>query len=61
MSAVGDRVSTDPGGLFRFGTFQADIIKGELYRNGEKVRLQEKPFKFLAVLLSHPGENRHPR
>ncbi len=39
----------------RFGVFEADLGAGELRRNGVKVRLQDLPFRVLAVLLSRPG------
>jgi TolB-like protein/DNA-binding winged helix-turn-helix (wHTH) protein len=39
-----------------FGTFDLDIETGELRRNGLKLKLQEKPFQMLAMLLEHPGE-----
>jgi DNA-binding winged helix-turn-helix (wHTH) protein len=39
-----------------FGQFSADLASGELYRNGRRVALQEKPFRILAMLLEHPGE-----
>ena len=42
--------------LVRFGVFEADIRAGELRRNGAKVRLQDLPFRALALLLSRPGE-----
>jgi DNA-binding winged helix-turn-helix (wHTH) protein len=40
----------------RFGVFEADLSAGELRRNGVKVRLQDLPFRALALLLSRPGE-----
>jgi TolB-like protein/Tfp pilus assembly protein PilF len=40
----------------RFGDFQADLLSGELRKNGHKVRLQSQPFQLLAVLLERPGE-----
>ena len=40
----------------RFGVFEADLPAGELRRNGVKVRLQDLPFRALALLLSRPGE-----
>jgi len=40
----------------RFGVFEADLRSGELRRNGVKVRLQDLPFRALALLLSRPGE-----
>jgi cholera toxin transcriptional activator len=39
-----------------FGLFEADPCSGELYRRGRRVPLQEKPFRFLAMLLERPGE-----
>jgi len=39
-----------------FGLFEADLSAGELYRNGRRVALQEKPFRILALLLQRPGE-----
>jgi eukaryotic-like serine/threonine-protein kinase len=40
----------------RFGEFEADVSAGELYKNGERVRIQEQPFQVLAALLERPGE-----
>lgn len=45
-----------PPALVRFGVFEADLRAGELRRNGTKVRLQDLPFRMLALLLSRPGE-----
>ena len=45
-----------PTTLHRFGLFEADLRAGELRRNGVKVRLQDLPFRALALLLTHPGE-----
>jgi TolB-like protein/DNA-binding winged helix-turn-helix (wHTH) protein len=42
--------------LVRFGVFEADLSAGELRRNGIKVRIQDLPFRALALLLSRPGE-----
>src|SRR5258707_6903232 len=48
---------TDHGNdLVSFGSFEADLRAGELWRNGSKVRLQEQPFQVLTVLLEKPGE-----
>jgi len=47
------------GGLdqrVRFGVFEADLRLGELRKHGLKIKLQEKPFQVLAVLLEHPGQ-----
>lgn len=40
---------------FRFDNFEADLVTGELYENGERVLIQGKPFQFLAVLLESGG------
>ncbi len=38
----------------RFGAFDVDVQAGELRRQGMKVKLQEKPFQVLALLLEQP-------
>ncbi len=48
--------STTPPAPVRFGVFEADLRAGELRRNGVKVRLQDLPFRMLALLLTRPGE-----
>ena len=45
-----------PAAPVRFGVFEADLCAGELRRNGVKVRLQDLPFRTLALLLTRPGE-----
>ena len=40
----------------RFGDFEADLQTSELFRNGLRVPIQEKPFRILASLLLRPGE-----
>ncbi|MBZ5655112.1 MAG: winged helix-turn-helix domain-containing protein [Acidobacteriia bacterium] len=42
--------------VVHFGVFEADLRAGELRRNGAKVRIQDLPFRTLAVLLSRPHE-----
>src|SRR5262245_45686286 len=42
--------------VIHFGLFAVDVSAGELYRNGRKVALQEKPFQILTLLLKRPGE-----
>src|SRR5271157_319887 len=39
-----------------FGVFEADLRAGELRRSGVKVRIQDLPFRALALLLSRPNE-----
>ncbi|MCL5005782.1 MAG: winged helix-turn-helix domain-containing protein [Acidobacteria bacterium] len=45
-----------PSSLVRFGVFELNLQGGELRNHGLKVKLQEKPFQILAILLNHPGE-----
>lgn len=42
--------------IFRFGVFEADASSGELRKAGMRLRVQEKPFQVLMLLLEHPGE-----
>lgn len=42
--------------IFRFGAFEADAGTGDLRKSGMRLRMQEKPFQVLILLLSHPGE-----
>lgn len=42
--------------LIRFAEFVADLRSGELWRQGHRLKLQEKPFQVLAALLARPGE-----
>jgi Tol biopolymer transport system component/DNA-binding winged helix-turn-helix (wHTH) protein len=39
-----------------FGLFQVDFQTGELWRSGQKIRLQTQPFRVLQMLLEHAGE-----
>lgn len=39
-----------------FEPFEFDVTAGELYRDGQRVRLQEQPRQVLAALLERPGE-----
>jgi DNA-binding winged helix-turn-helix (wHTH) protein len=45
-----------PARYARFGTFQADVQREELYHDGERVRVQAKVFQGLLLLLSRAGE-----
>jgi TolB-like protein/DNA-binding winged helix-turn-helix (wHTH) protein/Tfp pilus assembly protein PilF len=42
--------------LARFGPFEVDLTSHELFNDGCKIKLQEKPFHILAILLEHPGQ-----
>lgn len=39
----------------RFGTFEADLLSGKLYKRGRLVSIQDKPFQILSALLEHSG------
>jgi DNA-binding winged helix-turn-helix (wHTH) protein/tetratricopeptide (TPR) repeat protein len=41
---------------YQFGPFDANLETGELRRRGLPVKLQEQPFRLLAVLLENAGE-----
>jgi TolB-like protein/DNA-binding winged helix-turn-helix (wHTH) protein len=43
-------------GRIRFGAFEVDVRAGELRHHGTKIRLQQQPFRILALLLESPGE-----
>jgi DNA-binding winged helix-turn-helix (wHTH) protein/TolB-like protein len=40
----------------RFADFEADPRAGELWRDGERVRIQDLPFRLLSALLERPGD-----
>lgn len=46
--------SDDPR-IARFGVFEADLNAGELRKRGSRLRLQDRPFRILEVLLERPG------
>jgi eukaryotic-like serine/threonine-protein kinase len=39
-----------------FGPFEADLEERKLQKMGNRIRLQEQPFRILALLLEHPGQ-----
>jgi cholera toxin transcriptional activator len=40
----------------RFGLYEANLESGELFKGGQKLRLQEQPFQVLVALLERPSE-----
>jgi DNA-binding winged helix-turn-helix (wHTH) protein len=42
--------------VLRFETYEVDLRAGELHKAGHKIRLQDQPFRVLAMLLERPGE-----
>jgi DNA-binding winged helix-turn-helix (wHTH) protein/uncharacterized membrane protein YhaH (DUF805 family) len=49
-------MATEKAKLVRFGLFEIDLVSGELRKEGVRIRLQEQPFRVLAMLLERPGE-----
>src|ERR1019366_6337387 len=47
---------TRPARRYRVGVFEADVILGELRRQGTRVRLNAQPFQVLCMLLERPGQ-----
>jgi DNA-binding winged helix-turn-helix (wHTH) protein len=42
--------------IIRFGEFELDVRAAELRRDGQRIRLQEQPYRILTMLLERPGE-----
>jgi TolB-like protein/DNA-binding winged helix-turn-helix (wHTH) protein/Flp pilus assembly protein TadD len=42
--------------VIRFAVFEADVRAGELRKQGLRIKLQDKPFQVLTLLLERPGE-----
>src|SRR5579864_9109313 len=42
--------------VYRFATYEADPLTGELRKAGVRLRLPEQPFRVLVLLLERPGE-----
>lgn len=40
----------------QFRDFEVDLRAGELYRSGQKIKIQQRPFQVLAILLQNAGE-----
>jgi TolB-like protein/DNA-binding winged helix-turn-helix (wHTH) protein/Tfp pilus assembly protein PilF len=40
----------------RFGSFELDPASGELRKAGIRIKLEDQPFRLLAMLAAHPGE-----
>ncbi len=49
-------VQTARAAVVSFAAFEVDLRTGELRKHGIRVKLQDQPFKILAMLLEHPGE-----
>ncbi len=44
------------GGIVRFGPFELDPRRGEVRKNGTKVKVQDQPYRVLLLLLDRQGE-----
>src|SRR5258707_15020179 len=44
------------GSKIQFGVYELDSDAGELRKQGVLIRLQEQPFRVLAILVGRPGE-----
>ena len=42
--------------VFRFGLFEADVVRNVLTRNGARIKVQDQPFRVLLLLLERPGD-----
>ena len=41
---------------YSFGAFEVDLLAREVRKNGRRIKLQDQPFRVLALLLeSHPN------
>jgi TolB-like protein/DNA-binding winged helix-turn-helix (wHTH) protein/Tfp pilus assembly protein PilF len=40
----------------QFADFEADLRSGELYQGARRIKIQERPFKILSILLESPGD-----
>ena len=49
-------MDTQSASTVRFGIYEADLRTGELRKAGTRLKLQDRPFQILAILLEQPGE-----
>jgi Tol biopolymer transport system component/DNA-binding winged helix-turn-helix (wHTH) protein len=42
--------------VVRFGSFEADLLSGELRKSGIRLKIQDRPFQILSILLEQPGQ-----
>src|SRR5271168_3412968 len=45
-----------PTAIYQFGIFQLDLKARELHKAGIKVKLQDQPFRVLALLIDRAGQ-----
>src|SRR5437879_13814960 len=46
----------DPRLALRFGLYEVNLLHGVLSRQGVRLKIQEQPFRLLALLLQRPGD-----
>ncbi len=51
-----DKAPSRRAGLYVFGVFEVEALSGELRRNGLKIKLQQKSFELLLLLIEHAGQ-----
>src|SRR5262245_30298889 len=60
VSAARDRqegsMPASSASIVRFGSFEFDVLSGELRRSGMRVNLQDQPLRVLECLLERPGQ-----
>jgi len=47
---------SDPAQVFRFATFELNTGSRELRKDGVRLRIQDQPFRLLAILITRPGD-----
>jgi eukaryotic-like serine/threonine-protein kinase len=52
----GNASSQNLNRTIRFGVFEANLQTGEVRKAGDRIRLQDQPFKVLRILLEHAGD-----
>jgi DNA-binding winged helix-turn-helix (wHTH) protein len=50
-----NRTSTAARAIYHFAEFEVRAESGEIFRNGERVRVQEQSLQVLLALLENPG------
>ncbi len=48
--------ASNPDGTLRFDSYELNLRAGELLKGGRRIRLQEQPFRILAILLEKSGQ-----
>jgi len=54
--ALDSNIQIDSAAIVRFGLFEVDLVRSALNRQGIRIKIQEQPFRILAMLLQQNGE-----